>query len=459
MTENNRINPTKQLCLLLALVLLLRIAAALLILHIDGPAGFLNPDTSTYIAPANSLLHGSFSSNGLPDVVRTPGYPLLLVPAIASHHLVLVAIAENLLLAAISAWLIWIITAEVAPLSNARAWAVLLYCFEPVGFLYSEKMLSDQLFATLFLIFLWLAIRFLKSPNYSWLLGSAIALGLATYSRPVSLYLGGLLAALFLFLPRRLAWPARIRRAVAFALAFVAILIPWMIRNNQVAGYRGFSAIIDVNLYFYSGAAVEAKVEHKNFLQVQDELGWSNEPRYFQAHPEQRTWTQGQIFAFERAEARRLILQHPLTYALIHLRGCTVVLLDPAVTEAMKLLRRYPENGGLLSRGVDQGTLGAVLWLVRHYPDTALALPIFGLLLLFYYFVGLAGLRRLPADVAALLILLCAYFIFVSGSSPAVARFRTPIMPLVCISGGLAIAEFQRRKTHAAASALEPASN
>jgi 4-amino-4-deoxy-L-arabinose transferase-like glycosyltransferase len=456
---STRLNPATQLRLLLTLVLLLRIAAALLILHIDGPIGFLNPDTSTYIAPADSLLHGSFSSNGVPDVVRTPGYPLLLVPAIASHHPVLVAVAENLLLATISAWLIWIIAAEVAPLSNARAWAVLLYCFEPVGFLYSEKMLSDQLFATLFLIFLWLAIRFLNSPTYSWLLGSAIALGLATYSRPVSLYLGVLLAALFLFVPRRLAWPQRIRRAIAFALVFVATLVPWMARNNRVAGYRGFSAIVDINLYFYSGAAVEAKLEHKNFLQVQDELGWSNEARYFQAHPEQRTWSQGQIFAFEHAEARTLILDHPLTYALIHLRGCTVVLLDPAVTEVMKLLRRYPENGGLLSRGVDQGTVGAILWLIRHYPETALALPIFGLQLLFYYFVGLAGLRRLPTDVAALLISLCAYFIFVSGSSPAVARFRVPIMPLVCISGAAAISQMQRRKTSTASPTFEAASS
>ena len=141
---------------------------------------------------------------------------------------------------------------------------------------------------------------------------------------------------------------------------------PGVVRNQKLAGYRGFSAITDESLYFYSAAAVKAKLEHKSFSRVQEELGWNDNQRYFQSHPEQRDWSQGQVFKFQNAEARRIISQHLLTYSLIHLRGCAVVMLDPAVTEIMKLLRRYPQNGALLSRAVDQGFLRAVLWLVRQ---------------------------------------------------------------------------------------------
>jgi hypothetical protein len=108
----------------------------------------------------------------------------------------------------------------------------------------------------------------------------------------------------------------------------------------------------------------------------------------------------------------------------------------------MKLLRRYPENGALLSRSLDQGLFRALLWFVRQYPETALALPLLGTQLLLYYFLGLAGLLRLPIEVTALLIWLTGYFVFMSGSSAAVARFRMPIMLMVCISAGAAIADW-----------------
>jgi 4-amino-4-deoxy-L-arabinose transferase-like glycosyltransferase len=458
MTDHNQVSVRNRLMFLLALVFISRLLAALVILGFDGAAGFGSPDTATYVGLAASLVHGSFSSNGVPDVVRTPGYPLLLVPAVASYHPTLIALFENLLLATVSAWLIWKIVREIAPFSKACVWAVLLYCFEPVGFLYSEKILSDLLFCTELLFFLWLTVGFLRSPRYATLLGSSVALGLATYTRPVSLFLGIWMAAFFLLVPRRLPWSSRIPKATAFVLVFTITLLPWFVRNQKLAGYRGFSAITDESLYFYSAAAVKAKLEHKSFSRVQEELGWNDNQRYFQSHPEQRDWSQGQVFRFQNAEARRIISQHLLTYSLIHLRGCAVVMLDPAVTEIMKLLRRYPQNGALLSRAVDQGFLRAVLWLVRQYPETALALPVLGAQLLLYYFLGLVGLRRLPIEEGALLVWLFTYFVLVSGSSAAVARFRMPIMPLVCISAGIAIADWADKRRHLAAASRDPAS-
>ena len=139
MTDHNQVSVRNRLMFLLALVFISRLLAALVILGFDGAASFGSPDTATYVGLAASLVHGSFSSNGVPDVVRTPGYPLLLVPAVASYHPTLIALFENLLLATVSAWLIWKIVREIAPFSKAWVWAVLLYCFEPVGFLIPRK--------------------------------------------------------------------------------------------------------------------------------------------------------------------------------------------------------------------------------------------------------------------------------------------------------------------------------
>src|SRR5258708_4387905 len=95
----------KWLLMLLAIVFLLRLVLALAVWKINGPAGFVSPDTVSYSIPAESMLHGaflsdgSFSLRGAPEIFRTPGYPLLLLPAVASGHPVLIGIIENLLFA------------------------------------------------------------------------------------------------------------------------------------------------------------------------------------------------------------------------------------------------------------------------------------------------------------------------------------------------------------------------
>lgn len=445
MTEIDNSGSRTCLWLLLALVFTSRLLVAIVIWAIDGPYGFWLPDTLSYLEPASSLLHGSFSSRGSPELIRTPGYPLLLIPGVASHHSALVAVAENILLATLSAWLIWRIANDIAPRSKAALWAVVLYCFEPVGFLYSEKILSDLPFSAELLLFVWLTLRFFRKPTYGGLAVSALSLSVATYIRPASVFLALWLAPLLLFLPRQLTWRQRLPRATAFVILFAMTLAPWILRNVHVADYWGFSAIAEHNLYFYSAAAVQAKLENKNFAQVQAELGWNNSERYLELHPEQRDWSPGKIFRFQSGEARRILSRHWLSYFVIHFKGCAIVLFDPAATEMMKVLHQYPEGGGLIYRATDQGVLHAAFWLIRHYPKVGAALLLLGAQTLLYYFLGIAGLRHLPLEVIALFVSLFAYFVLVSGSASAAARFRTPIMPLVCISAGVAIAAWQSR--------------
>jgi 4-amino-4-deoxy-L-arabinose transferase-like glycosyltransferase len=455
MFMDSSIRRNYSLQLLLALVFLSRLLAAIGILAVDGPAGFCTPDTGSYFDPAASLLHVSFSARGTAEIFRTPGYPLLLVPAVVSRHPVLVAVFENLLLATLSTWLIWQIAEEVAPASGAAVWAVLLYCFEPLGLVYSEKLLSDLLFSTQLLLCIWLILVYLRNPTWSRLLAAGLALSAATYTRPVSLFLGLWLIPFFLFFPRGLSWTARIPRTASFVLVFILTLVPWVLRNQKVADYKGFAAIGEYNLYFYSAAAVQAHVEHKSFSQAQKDLGFNDDDAYFRLHPEQKDWSEGRIFQYKGLEARRVISQHWLVYSLIHLRGCVVVMFDPALTEIMKLLHRYPENGGLLSRGVDQGVFRAALWLVRQYPETALTLPLLELLLFFYYLAGLYGLRHLRLESAALFVFMCSYLILVAGSSGALARYRMPVMPLLCVSAGAAMANLRKRGEATIPAALE----
>jgi len=51
-------------------------------------------------------------------------------------------------------------------------------------------------------------------------------------------------------------------------------------------------------------------------------------------------------------------------------------------------------------------------------------------------------LRWIPCEVGALFVSLFFYFILISGGPMSEARFRAPIMPLVCIATGVAMAHW-----------------
>lgn len=431
-----------QLRIVVVIVLVSRLLFALIIWKVSGPSGFLGPDTGSYLPPAQSLLHGSFSNHGLPEIYRTPGYPLLLAVAVALGHPVLVGLLENFFLVVISAFLIWQITLHICANNRAAKWAVVLYCFEPLGLVYSEKLLTETLFFTLVLLFLWLLVRFCSAPSYKALVLCAVALGCATYVRPVTLYLGlWLLPVLFLF-PRSQPWLARIKWAAVFVIVFEFTLVPWVVRMAKVGGYAGFSPAPDFISYFFYGAEIRARIEHKSIEEIRDQMGYEWNPAhvlYFQRHPEQRTWSDAQIYRFEGSEARKLISQHRLLYIWIHLKGCVVLMLDPGVTDLFKPLGLYREGSGLFSRITDEGMIKSTWWFIRSNPAGGVALIILGTQLALYYLLAIWGLFHLPLEPRVLLMWTLLYLILVSGGPAGLARYRVPIMPLVCVSAGIAI--------------------
>jgi 4-amino-4-deoxy-L-arabinose transferase-like glycosyltransferase len=442
-------HPQTLALLLAALVFFAHVFVALLMLKISGPSAFLSPDTGHYLEAARALLHGSFSIASFPEFFRTPGYPLLLVPAMASQQILAVALLENFILATFAAWLVWRIASYLFPGTKAAMWAVLLYCFEPVGFLYSEQLLSDTAFTAAFLLFVWLFLRFLDSPTYARLASSAIALAGATYVRPASLYLPFCLAAVLLVFPRGLGFRGRLARAIAFTLVFQLLLAPWVARNAVLADYPGFSSAGDWNLYFCSAAAIQAKLDHRGFAETRVSWGANNSLVYFQRHPEQRTWTRGRVARAWGSEAQKMISAHWMTYLPIHAKGSVTVMLDPGVSEMLKVFRLYPDQGGLLARVQNEGYARATLWLLENYPVTMFLLPLLAAQMALYYALAVLGLRRAAPAVKATLVVIVFYFVLISGTPAAVARYRVPLMPLACVCAGAALAQYQAKRAKA----------
>jgi hypothetical protein len=116
---------------------------------------------------------------------------------------------------------------------RAARWAGLIVAFYPMLWLYPIGLASENLFTPLLLIgvlgLVWKNGRGVDTPA----LLTGLILGLATLTR----------SALVLFLPIAGVWYGRrhgVRRGIILTAAWIALLIPWSLRNSLILGRPSF---------------------------------------------------------------------------------------------------------------------------------------------------------------------------------------------------------------------------
>jgi hypothetical protein len=288
----------------------------------------------------------------------------------------------------------------------------------------------------------------MKQGKLPILLTATLSLAAATYVRPVSYYLPIAIVLIIFYAslqkhPRLIA----MTHALAFVLLYAVLVGAWQVRNYRVSGYGGFSAVEGFNLYFNQGSSIIAKTTGRSFYTVQRKLGYYSSAQYDNEHPDQRMWSAAQKNAFMRREGLELIKNNLLTYALIHLKGMAVVIADPGGMEYSKIFNKYPAVGGLLGTVTDEGILYALNFLRSRYPFSFYTLVCLALMLLGYVTLAVSGVVlawREARIVAVLLITIVMYFAVLSGGPMATGRYRHPIMPMVCIFAGCALASRYR---------------
>ena len=413
--------------------------------HTGDAAIFLGPDTNSYITPARELLAtGRFTAHGEPDVFRTPGYPLLLLPGLACGHLITLTIVLQAILSSLTVYLLYRL-AQLVYAERVARWAALLYAIEPLSIFYVAKLLSETLFTFALLLFLYLFLRYTRERSLNLLLWSAVILAASAYIRPVSYYLPLYTALIFglLFISgheKKLLWH--------YALFLIVSLGPlklWQIRNQVTSGYGGFSVVSAKNLFFYNGAAVAAKLEHRSYSETRLHLWETYGKPALDAPPEQRA----AFYEDWERQGQALIAGHPLLYARIHLKGIVRLLADPGATAYLKIFKLYPETGGnLLSLLVDQGAFTAMKDLFRHQPLVFWSNLLFGVLLGGYYVltgIAFSAVRFWRERGTLILGLFAAYFLAVSGGPVGFHRYRHPLMPFFALWAGYGLAMIAAR--------------
>jgi len=401
-----------------------------------GTSALIRPDTGSYLEPGrNLLLHGSYiGATGLPELVRTPGYPLFL--ALLSLAGPGIAAVAQVILSVFSVVLVWRLAHAVFGDDRIALVAAWIFAFEPLSVIYSVILLSETLFLTLFLLSMERLVKFLRGRQLRVLAVAGLWLAASTFVRPVTYYLPVALAlGLFLVLSRvpGLRWKA----PALLLISVLPWLVVWQIRNWAETGFSGISSIGIESVYFFQAAEVTARVEHRSLEEVQQEFGsqFPESRHYLSRHPEQEGWTYAQRLAFMNLEADHILRAHPGIFLRTQLEGSMRVAFNPGAADLMAMLLAYPINPGTLARALDEGPKIGALRLNKANASQAIVMAALEFVLIGLYLLAARGAVRggAPNSCIWLLVGVSLYFLLLSGGAAAVARYRLPIMPVVCI--------------------------
>jgi 4-amino-4-deoxy-L-arabinose transferase-like glycosyltransferase len=402
-------------------------------------AVFRNPDTIEYIEPAQNLLtSGSFAAKGVPEIERTPGYALFFIPGILSGHIDAVTIALQIVLSCLCVLLVYKIGILLFDDENIAVLAAALYAVEPMAIVYASLLYSETLYATAFLFFLYLLLRYTRTDALRHLARAAVVLAVTAYIRPVSYFLPALVTALLFLrtiltrgLDRRLLF-----HAVAFFVIAMSLIAVWQVRNKIEADYSGFSAITAQNLYFYVAAQILANTEDISLREQRARMGYGNPAVYFELHPEQRAWGQSRIYQYRASEGVKVVLHYPWSYFLICVKGIVTTFRDSGAGMLGPLLDVNPDSprGKQLTR--------------------ILRFPLFAVLFVHWCLAGVGFLARrwISGWQMVIVTAVSLYLLLVPAfSGTGYARFRHPVMPLVCVMAGCGLSVILNRFSNASA--------
>jgi hypothetical protein len=202
---------------ILALAAVVRIAVAI-VLPDQGPS---LGDIATYREAAHQLA----TSGLMTDTTKMPLYPLL----IAIMGPGLGQLTADIVLSVIMVWLVHALTWELfADRIAAAAAALVAACYLPLAF-FAVVGLSETLFITLML-----------GAFVGWYRGAFFAASicavLAILTRPIFDAAAPLLIVAFALLIYRLSIVQTVKRLLAYAAVYVALMAPWWIHNHRHYG-------------------------------------------------------------------------------------------------------------------------------------------------------------------------------------------------------------------------------
>lgn len=442
--------------LFVAFLLRAALPTAAYLLNYDANV-FMAIDTKTYVCPAISIIENwTFSCNDRPEILRTPGYPLLLIPGLLLGCWEGFTIVLQIILGVITVFLVYKTSLVVFSNQKASLFAAAFYAAEPLSITYCSYLLTETLFTFFVMFFVWALMKYLKTDSSISLFLTSFALVASIYVRPVSYFLPILVATILIIIS--IGFPVRQRKTmlikgpIIFLMVSITLIGLWQVRNFVLTGYSGFSSLPGNDLYFHLGANIIAKkdkISYQQGMQVLDQLTTEKYKTPLGKHE----WILSEQLEGCKLYAISLIIDNPLIYLQEATKHLMLTLFGPGFNpfwsffdKSRDMTARAQQNDSLQI----QSSLFKDIWqlialrinnieLSGNFAWEIILIILYGLAILSYPYA--VDPKNLPCVL--LLLTVVVYFVTISALTlDGNSRFRIPIMPIVCVFAGLGLTWF-----------------
>jgi hypothetical protein len=384
------------LAAILGAALIIRLAAVPLVHQL----GYVS-DEREYVTLAEQILDGSgfVDSNGTTSV-RAPLFPMLLAAMIYLDggdlelgHLL------GVLLGVVGVWLVYGLAREIFADRRIALWGASLAALYPGLVTYAAMLETETLYIVFFLAVLLISIKLVNSPRGAFAAGLGVFGGLAAVTRAVFVPFFPLLLLGLWFVRIKDGWPW-FRQILIAGVLFLVLLLPWGIRNFEI-----HQRIIPVSTFAGQSLLLGNNPFSSGTTRLADGFeGWVAEQiEYRTGHPPE------ELKEIERSDvswdiARDYILDHPRRFAELLVRKAYVLLIYPITNSD------------------------------SYIPAQLVAVLADCILLLAAAAGWIVAPRRRGLIVGILAV--CAFFAAVHILLHAEARYRLPLIPLLCVLAG-----------------------
>ena len=383
-------------------------------------------DAKEYQELALSISNGDFIEEWYPPfldislrtgTLRTPGYPLFLsfIYSIFGMNNHFAAIVIQIFLSSLTVIFTYKLCMELLNDQTISFLAGLLVAFDFYSIILSNLLLTETLATFFIVIGILFLIKSLKNKKNYYTIVSSSLLAVATYVRPITLYLPFFMLPVFMYAH----WKNKnkmLLNGFVFLIIFFGICGIWIYRNYKETNVPMFSSIQGINIYYYraagvialenGGSIVNAFRVGDTFDNAQKELTqnvknlWFNKKFNFEQ----------KMITLEKM-GTDIILNHPLYYIELALIG------------AIRMILAVPRRCDIES--LFHSSQFTAIWMI---------LCLQFIVIFVGYIEGIIiSLKRNKYLLLITLLTIAFYFIIVSSGPEADGRFRVPWMPFVAI--------------------------
>jgi hypothetical protein len=420
--------------------LLLRTIVPLASYVITGDeTAFHDGDTPDYLTISKNLItSGRFTQWGPPEIVRTPGYPLFLIPGMVSGHVELVTVALQVIVSCFTVYLVYGISRLLFGCADAAALAAAFYATEPLSILYSSFLMTETLFTAAMVLSCYFFVRYSLHTSVLDIFCAGAALVAAVFVRPIAYHLVGvvlLVLAVWWFLQQRVAlkWVAQI---FVFLIVAGGPVIAWQVRYHNQTGHWGFSAISDMGLYNYLAGGVLAEKQGMRFDEHQVR---EMENLLLEKYPQLRNENLIQRLPYMREEALKMFGENRLLLCKVLARRALVTFFEPVSSVYLKLFKLFPLHNEHADQAINKRETS---WLARYLKKdrwiVLLNIGLFSQLVLYWVLAGIAlpSSETYKTKGITFFFLITVYLLVTAVVGGYYSRFRHPLMPFLCVLSG-----------------------